>query len=913
MISFLFRHALFLAFTLILATQGQCVTYHVSPNGNDANSGTSPAQAWRTIQRVQQVAGGLQPGDQILFERGGVYPGQLAINSSGSSNNPIIIGAYGNGAQPIVSGSIPVTGWTIHQGNVWRAPMSQAVKYLRVGNSHLTLARTPNTGWLHNDNGSTTNLTSAQITQPSGTWTGARLVVRSTNWSYETRTITSHTNSTLTFPALQFNLSSYEWGFYLCNTLTALDSQGEWFHDPSSGQLYIWPTGNADPNGLGIQGAVHDHGIILGWQKQHVRIQDISFRDQRLSSVKNDGASYITVDNCSFDRCYMAISSYGNHDQYTNNTIANTYATAIQAVNENTVISNNILTDIAMVPGGGESAWGYFGIYIMGNGNTIRENRLENVGYSGLFLKGNPLVERNYIRNALAITNDGGGIHFDEVNGMIVRDNIILDLIGSLEGSAPDHSVYYEKSNGIYFGFRDIRNSIFQRNTIAGCKGDGIHVDHSMVSSGNQVIDNVLYDNNGQLGISDYSNIDGAGAVAPYHVSNYNTVYSGNVMYSLTRDQRCMKQSHTYSATNPVDFGTFTNNRYFNPFNELSIEVQNVMAGTRTYYTLERWQNQVGEDVGSQRSPLSLNAMEVTNVLGTNLIANGNMDYNVNGWGGWPSQGQITRDNNMLDNGSLRVQFSNPSTYAYHYLRPDAMSTLNNGSWYLLSLSLQSTSHGVLTIECKTQSQFTGPNSIMERNVPFDQQRRELSVIFQSDVNEPAVCRFLNHFSEPQYWIDNVQLRQVAVTEIDPHERHVLFLNDGGTTAEISLDGCWRNVDGQLVEGSITLAPFRSAVLIREPDEICGLSTGSEEIDHIITQEAIYPNPVRSGGTVQWLGGSTDWTEYELFDVAGRSLMRGRITSRDRGLALDPGLASGVHMLHLRDDDRSAAYRLIID
>ncbi len=907
-----FRSILFIALAFSFADEGLCTIYYVSAIGNDSNSGTSPAQAWRTVQRAQQVAGSLQPGDQVLFERGGVYPGQLTITSSGSANNPIQISAYGNGERPIISGSIPVTGWTNYQGNIWRAPITQAVKYLRSGNSHMTLARTPNSGWLHNDNGSNTSITSAQITQPSGTWNGARVVVRSTNWSYETRTITNHSNNTLTFPALQFNLSNYEWGFFFCNTLSALDSPGEWYHDASTGQLYFWPPGNVDPNGLNIQGAVHDRGIIAGWQKQHIRIQDVAFRDQCLAGVKNDGASYITVDNCSFDRSYMAITSYGNHDQYSNNTITGTYATAIQAVNENTVISNNVLTDVALVPGFGESAWGYFGIYIIGDGNTIRENRLENIGYSGIFLKGNPLVERNHIRNALAISNDGGGIHFDEVNGMIVRENIILDLIGSLEGSAPDHSVYYEKSNGIYFGFRDIRNSIFQRNTIAGCKGDGIHVDHSMVSSGNQVIDNVLYDNNGQLGISDYSNIDGTGAVAPYHVSNYNTVYSGNVMYSLTKDQRCMKQSHTYSATQPVDFGTFTNNRYFNPFNELNLEVQNIMAGTRTYYTLERWQAQLGEDVGSQRSPLSLNSMEVTNVLGTNLIANGNLDYNVNGWGGWPSQGQITRDNNMLDNGSLRLQFSNPSTYEYHYLRPDAMSTLGDGNWYQLNLSLLSTEHGVLSIECKTQSQFSGPNSIMEQKVPFDQQRREISIIFQSDVSEPAVCRFVNHYSEPNYWVDNVQLRQVAVTEIDPHERHVLFLNDGSTTAEIPLEGCWRDVNGQLVDGSITLAPFRSAVLVREPDELCGLSTGNDELVLIVNDGGIFPNPARSGGTIKWSGGMTDMTEFELFDMAGRSVQRGPVPTADGSITLDAGLASGMHMLQLRDDHRSVHHRLMI-
>ncbi|MCO6481583.1 MAG: hypothetical protein J5I62_02190, partial [Flavobacteriales bacterium] len=45
--------------------------YYVSPNGNDSDNGTSPATAWKTIWRVNQSTYSYQPGDRILFERGG--------------------------------------------------------------------------------------------------------------------------------------------------------------------------------------------------------------------------------------------------------------------------------------------------------------------------------------------------------------------------------------------------------------------------------------------------------------------------------------------------------------------------------------------------------------------------------------------------------------------------------------------------------------------------------------------------------------------------------------------------------------------------------------------------------------------------------------------------------------------------
>ena len=903
----------FTAILLLLHAGGLMATnYHVSPTGNDGNSGTSPAQAWRTVARVQQMAANLQAGDQVLFERGGTFPGQLTIPASGANNNPIVIGAYGTGPAPVISGAAPVTGWTLHQGNIWRASVAQPVKYVFIGGSPMTLARHPNTGWMNSGGGSTTSLTSGSITQPSGHWTGARLVVRSNNWCYESRDITAHTNSTLSFSPLQFNLGPYHWGFFICNSMAALDSPGEWFHDAASGQLYLWTPDGADPNTMPVEASIYDHGVLATWQRQHIRIQDIAFKGQREAGVRNDGAAFVTVTNCSFEHLYMGISSYGSNGQYTNNVLTDTYATGMLVQDNNSVVSNNILTNIAIRPGMGESAWGYFGIRLIGNDNVVRGNTLENVGYSAIFLKGDPLVERNHIRNAMAILNDGGGIHFDEVNGMVVRENIVLDLLGSLETTGSNFHTYYKICHGIYFGFRNIQNTIVEHNTVAFCQGSGIHVDHSMVSSGNQVLNNVLYGNQVQLSVSDYSNNVGTGAVAPFHVPAYNGNYSGNVLYSLDRDQLCMKQFHVYSA-NPVDFGTFSNNRYFNPWNELSIEVQNIVAGTRRYYTLERWQQQVGEDAGSTRSPLHLEAQRITQVLGTNLIANGNFDYNLSGWSGWPSQGALNRDLTYLDNGALRLQFSNPATSPNHWLRHDAMASMESGQWYALRFSLQSNMHGNLRTEVKTQAQFTGNSSVMERLIPFDGQRREVSIVFQGNVNDQVAARFVSHHTEGQYWIDNVQLHRVTVEAVDPLDEHVLHVNEGGTVLEVPLEGCWRDVNGELIDGSVSIPPHRSVVLVKDEDALCGLTTGMEDLaDTIHPGQGLHPNPARAGDPVNFARSMEHETRAELYDSAGRFLTSKVLAPGQDMLVLPAELSPGMHTMLLRDRTGISHHRLLV-
>jgi hypothetical protein len=55
--------------------------WHVSPDGNDANDGTSPARALRTLQKAESV---VAPGDVVLLGDG-VYEGDMSKNRPGTA------------------------------------------------------------------------------------------------------------------------------------------------------------------------------------------------------------------------------------------------------------------------------------------------------------------------------------------------------------------------------------------------------------------------------------------------------------------------------------------------------------------------------------------------------------------------------------------------------------------------------------------------------------------------------------------------------------------------------------------------------------------------------------------------------------------------------------------------------------
>lgn len=69
-------------------------TYYVSPTGNDGNSGTTPAQAWATLQHAANT---VQAGD-IVEVADGNYARFTLSSVTGTSGMPIIFRASGNAA-----------------------------------------------------------------------------------------------------------------------------------------------------------------------------------------------------------------------------------------------------------------------------------------------------------------------------------------------------------------------------------------------------------------------------------------------------------------------------------------------------------------------------------------------------------------------------------------------------------------------------------------------------------------------------------------------------------------------------------------------------------------------------------------------------------------------------------------------
>jgi len=88
---------------LMLPAPVRATTYYVdSVAGADTHSGTSPANAWRSLEKVNATT--FQAGDRLLFNAGNTWTGQLHPRGSGNAEHRIEIDRYGNGPRPVIHG-----------------------------------------------------------------------------------------------------------------------------------------------------------------------------------------------------------------------------------------------------------------------------------------------------------------------------------------------------------------------------------------------------------------------------------------------------------------------------------------------------------------------------------------------------------------------------------------------------------------------------------------------------------------------------------------------------------------------------------------------------------------------------------------------------------------------------------------
>jgi hypothetical protein len=398
----------------------------VAPDGSDANPGTK-AKPFRTIQRAAEV---MRPGDTCSI-RGGTYGETVTPAASGREGAPITFQAY-DGETVVVTGADPVTAWTRHQGDIWKAPMPWDLgrnNQVFFDGQMLDEARWPNRvkGQLLDpegakiDSADTAGLICKAL--PDGDWTGAVVwALCHSKWTSWTATVTGCDRAAkkLLFPlpegVRRFHDPARGGEFYLVGRLGLLDAPGEWFHDDAAKRLYLWPPGGADPN----QHAVTAKKRLLAFDLQkrsqvqvigvNVHAATLNLRDADHCLVQGIRATYVSHTrggNTSYglnEDSGIVVTGSGN--VLRDSEIAFSVGDGVLVGGEHNAIINCWLHDLD-----------YLGCYgtpakLSGTGHLLSHCTIHDTGRDCIQVSGQAhLIQHNHVYNCGRICHDLGFLY----------------------------------------------------------------------------------------------------------------------------------------------------------------------------------------------------------------------------------------------------------------------------------------------------------------------------------------------------------------------------------------------------------------------------------------------------------------------------------------------------------------------
>jgi hypothetical protein len=118
---------------LLAASVAQAAAFYVSPTGDDSNLGTLQAP-FKTITKARDAVKAINTNMKeniYVYLRGGNYhlasPIDFTPADGGSGGYRIYYQAYNN-ETPILNGGVQVTGWTLDNGNIYKAPLDRSTK-----------------------------------------------------------------------------------------------------------------------------------------------------------------------------------------------------------------------------------------------------------------------------------------------------------------------------------------------------------------------------------------------------------------------------------------------------------------------------------------------------------------------------------------------------------------------------------------------------------------------------------------------------------------------------------------------------------------------------------------------------------------------------------------------------------------
>ena len=762
-----------------------------------------------------------RPGDQILFRQGDQFADSLVITTSGTLGSPIRFAAFGSAEKaPVINGFQQLTNWQAVGNGVWKTAYNSptgSVRNLFVDGKFQPIGRYPNTDAPNGGYLTITQKNGKTITVDGlkGNWAGGDAVIRTARWILEREQIEQQNGTQITLSKnTQYKIEATV-GFFIANHPNTLDREGEWAYDADAKEIYLFSSAKPDTKTIYT---AHERRPVRVNRGKHIVIDGFSVQGPANTGIIVYRSSFVTVANCTvFGSGQNGITAYESEEITLSSNIidyANNNGITINSDNKgwpawSIKITGNKITRTALIAGMGENGDNkYFGISAQASELDIRDNRVDQTGYVGIgFVGQNVHVENNYVTDFCLVKDDGGGIYgwveFKVPGQDITIKNNVVSGAGS---SSVGFGTKTPENIDAFCYYLDGRTSDvdLQYNTAHGKPGNGIYLHNTNDSriSNNQIFDSSI----GML--LSYDNTE-TGSPLRNNTITHNVVFAKDASQEIIR---FASRDNNFDSAGVID-----NNYYYHPSQpDPKINVTRFRGGSRVgeWYSLERWQTAFGHDIHSQTTPDERSLLMVDRYLSDNLIPNGTFESDsLNGWRYYTTNaGGIGPGEEVLDKGSLILSYrnttgSNPRLMVHNN---PGIGAFEKDGQYLLTFSVIG---GDTAATLETRIQRNGPyTQITDSHYSFPTASRQ-DITQLLNVNESVSdgrVSFNLLPTQQAVHLDNISLRKVLMKPF------VAFrVNPSAKQASFSLpEGNWLALGGSTYQATITLPPFRSAILI---------------------------------------------------------------------------------------------------
>ena len=587
------------SFLILITLSVSGKNYYFSTSGGDdtrtSAQAQSPATPWKTITKLNSSFISMLPGDSVLFKRGETFYGSIKIAKSGTAALPIIIGSYGTGVNPIITGFTAISSWTDEGNGIFSKVVTceSSPNMVTVNGVQYAMGRYPNSGtWLTYESFTgTSSITDNQLTGTPN-WTGAEVVIRKNPYILDRNTISNHSGTTISYTTLGSTATPVnDYGYFIQNDLKTLDQFGEWYYNGSKFYMYF---GTNNPNNYTVNVASIDK-LLYNSVYDYITVTKLAFTGANINGISfENAADFGVIKNCEVyfsgqDGIFID-SKYGIID---NTSINHVNKAGIETSSSFNKITNNVINNCGIIPGSAFAGSSSVGLFAAGADNLFQYNSIDSVGYDGIVLAAanRSVVKNNLITYFCLNLNDGGGIYTTgtTTTGRVIDGNIILYGIGNL-GRATGNILI----DGIYLDEPTSDISVIN-NTCAFMAYSGIklHNNNNIRVRANTLFANTICD----------LRIQESNTTTPLRSNSF---YS-NIIFAKNSTELTLKH---ISVTDDITLlGTLDSNYYARPIDDnLTIQTGTPTAGT-VNRTVATWKTFSLQDVHANKSPKSITSV----------------------------------------------------------------------------------------------------------------------------------------------------------------------------------------------------------------------------------------------------------------------------------------------------------------